>query len=196
MGDERLTDLCPAGDHLNEPGRQVVERLHHGEQGERREFRRLHDDGVARPERGRRLPPEQQHRKVERHDRHDGAERLFQHHVYLSGNRRPGDSALLVARDFRVVTESRCRRAALPVRLTEGLAHFAREHLARRASHRQHAVSNLVHGVGAVKRTHRPPLTLRARRGRERLVDLIWGGMCELAGRPTRRGVDDRRSLA
>jgi len=196
VGDERLTHFCPASDDLHETGGKMVERLHHREQRERREFRRFHDDSVASGECRGCLPAKEQHGEIERHDRHDGAERLFQHHVHLPGQCGPGDTTLFVARNLCVITERRSRRTALPVRLAERFAHLAREHFTRRASHRQHAVGDLVERVRAIKRAHRPPFTLGARGSSERLVDFVGRGVRELCDRLARGGVDDRGSLS
>ena len=96
VGDERLPDLGVAGDHAEEARGQAGL---HGELGEpqgraRRRRRGLHDDGVARGERGAGLPDRHDEREVPRRDARDDADRAAREDRRVPVRERPRAGAV------------------------------------------------------------------------------------------------------
>ena len=131
VGDDPLADVAGAGEQVDDAGRQVLEARREHQRRERRQLRRLADDGVAGRERGRELPGEQQQRVVPGHDAPDDADRLLEHERELRRLDRRDHAAGEVAAHLGVVVERGGGPADLVGVLDQRLAALERHHAGR-----------------------------------------------------------------
>ena len=99
----------PPGHEVDDARRERLEAVGERERRQRRQLRRLADARVARRQRRRELPREQQQRVVPRHDAGDDAHRLLEHERELRGLDRRDHAAREVAPQLGVVVERRGR---------------------------------------------------------------------------------------
>ena len=189
--DQRLPDRRPAGDDVDDAGRQVAlgDDLGQRERGQRRRLGGLEHDGVAGRERRRDLPGRHQQREVPRDDLPGHAERA---------RRRAVARVLELVGPAGVVEEVRGRERDVDVaRLADRLAVVERlEHrelagaLLDRARDAEEVLRALAPGQVAPDRLVRGP------RRRDGGVDVAGPGLGDLGQRLGRRGVDRRHRLA
>ena len=157
--DQRLADLRPAGHDIDDAGRKMRQRpLDQAQRRQRRQLRRLDDDGVPRRQRRRDLPDQQQQRIVERDDRRDHAERLLDGEIDLMFAGRRNRHPVGVARDLGVVLKAGGRPLDLVEVLDARLAAFERKQLRETRAIFTHQGRRVVQQLPALDRRHVAPL--------------------------------------
>ena len=161
--DDRLADLAGAGEDVDDARRKVLEAVGERERGQRRQLRRLADDGVPGGERGRELPGQEQQRVVPGDDAADDAHRLLEHERELRLFDRRDHAAGEVAAHLGVVVEGRGRPADLVRVLDERLAALLRHQLGELAGARPEPRGQLVQQLSALDRRGLRPVLAASR---------------------------------
>ena len=185
-----------AGDHVQDARRQAgLEReVRQGQDRERCVDRRLDHDRVARGERRRHAPAEEQQRRVPRHDERADAIGLAQLVGTVSGDRQVL-AVRGVAGDGRVVAQgARQLRHVVTGRVARRLALVERFDLPQRLAVLVDDVREPLEQVGSLRRAHRAPgLAEGSLRGRDGRVHVLGSRFEQGRERLARRRVERRR---
>ena len=186
--DDRRAHVAGAGHQVHHAGGQVREALGQHQRRQRRELGRLRHDRVARGDRRRQLPGEQQQRVVPRHDAAHGADRLLHDERELGGLDRRDHAAGEVAAHLGVVVEGRRGPADLVGVLDQRLAALERHHPRQLVGARAQPRGHLVQQLGALDGRERGPGREGLARGGHGRVELLGrrqpdGGHGLLGGR-------------
>ena len=194
----RVPTSAPPVTRLTTPGGMpdLLQHLHEVDRRQRRQRRRLEDDGVAADQRRRDLPRRDRHREIPRRDHRADAERLAHRHrelvAQLRGHRLPVLPAALAGHELRHVD----RFLHVAARLLEHLPHLAR-HVAREGFLLlDKACGRRQQQLGTLGRGHEPPRLVGPRRRVERGVRVGRGRVLEQPNHVARRPPDSgsRRS--
>ena len=168
VGDERLADLGVAGHHVEQPGGKprLDGQLGKPQRRARRGGCRLQDDGIARGERGARLPDRHDEREIPRSDPGDHANRAARQDRRVAVRERAGARAVERARRAGEEPQVVDRERQLPVerrgpRLARVLDLELRELLAvslqriREAEQRERSLARGLRGPRRLRGTRR-----------------------------------------
>ena len=181
MPDDRLADdATRAADDVEDAGGKtdLVRRVREHQRAERRQLRRLEDDGAAGGESRRDLRDHLMQRIVPRRDAADDADGL------LHDERVPELLFLrMLAQELRVQADHRCRELGLHLgREAERRAHFVRDRFRRLRHARLHRGGQFFEPDGALFGRRLTPAVERLARGGNRAADVLR--------RPTRHAAD------
>ena len=183
VANDRLAHVAGAGDRVERSRRQVLEAGREHQGGERRELRRLGHHRVARGERRRHLPGEQQQRVVPGHDAAPHADRLLQHERELSRLDRGDHPTGEVAAHLGVVVERRGGPADLVAVLEQRLPALERHHPRDLLGTGAQAFATSWSSSARSTRRGGAPARGGLRRGRDRRVHLLRSGGVEAGER-------------
>ncbi len=192
----RGADVTGAGDEVDDPVREVVEAAGEREGRQRRDLRRLADGGVARGERRRELPGQEQQRVVPGDDAGHRPDRVLDHQRQLGGLDRGDHAPGRVAADLGVVVERRRGPADLVGVLDPRLADLERHQLGELVGPVAQPGGDLVQQLAPLDRGGALPAALRRGRGRDRGVELLGRGGGDRRDRLLGERVLDRERVA